>query len=175
VRRSRPALHQTGWYAIVPLEWAQRACDRCPARALRVGFALWHLVGRLRTRQALYVSARDLTFYMGGSVDTARRGLLDLARAELITLTRRPRHSYLVTLPDEQTLRAWLEEQARQGAAASRPLGSPPEGPTPAEVQLELKGEGGSKSSSVEVEPPRARPDRERRRGRRQDPREAAP
>jgi hypothetical protein len=136
VRRPRPAIHQDGWFAIIPLAWAERALDRCPPRALRVGLALWHLAGRVHRRQ-LCVTGLDLAFYMGGSVDTARRGLLDLARAELITLTRRPRHSYLVTLPDERTLQAWLEEQARQGTAASRPLGSPPEGPTPVEVQLE--------------------------------------
>jgi hypothetical protein len=136
VRRPRPAMHQDGWYAIVPLEWAQRACDQCPARALRVGLALWHLVGRVRRRH-LYVTGQDLAFYMGGSVDTARRGLADLARAELIRLTPRPRHSYLVTLPDERTLQAWLEEQARQGTAPSRPLGLPLEGPTPVEVPLE--------------------------------------
>jgi hypothetical protein len=113
VTQARRALHQDGWYAIVPLEWAERAVDRCPARALRVGLALWHLVGRVHRRR-LYVTGLDLAFYMGGSVDTARRGLADLARAELITLTRRPRHSYLVTLPDERTLQAWLEEQARE-------------------------------------------------------------
>jgi hypothetical protein len=120
VRRPRPAIHQDGWYAIVPLEWAQRASDRCPARALRVGLALWHLVGRVRRRH-LYVTGPDLAFYMGGSEATARRGLADLARAGLITLTRCPGHSSRVTLPDERTLQAWLEEQAWQGAGSARP------------------------------------------------------
>jgi hypothetical protein len=111
----RASLHHDSWFLTLPVEWAERMLDRCPSRAARVGLALWHLAGRRRTRQALSVSARDVTFYMGGSEVAARRGLADLARAKLITLTRRPRHRYLVTLPDEQTLQAWLEEQARQG------------------------------------------------------------
>ena len=115
VRRPRPAMHQDGWYAIVPLEWAQRAMrplsrPRPAGRAAPSGISSGGSAGA-----SLYVTGQDLAFYMGGSVDTARRGLVDLARAELITLTRRPRHSYLVTLPDERTLQAWLEEQARQG------------------------------------------------------------
>jgi hypothetical protein len=126
MKHSSSPTHHASWFAIVPLEWAERMADRCPARAFRVGLALWHLVGR----QALAVSTRDLTFYMGGSVSAARRGLADLARAKLLTLTRRPRHRYLVTLPDERMLQAWLEEQTRQGVADSRAPGSPPPGPT---------------------------------------------
>ncbi len=61
----------------------------------------------------------DLAFYMGGSVDDGASGVGRPRPAELITLTRRPRHSYLVTLPDERTLQAWLEEQARQGGAGA--------------------------------------------------------
>jgi predicted lysophospholipase L1 biosynthesis ABC-type transport system permease subunit len=77
---------------------------------MRVGIYLWYLAGRVGGRRNLRVSGPDVQVAIGGSRPAISRGLADLHRAGLVELTSRPRHAYLVTLPDDATLTAWLED-----------------------------------------------------------------
>ena len=98
-------------YAQIPLLWFDLACERTPTvRALRVGCYLWHLAGRLRTLEGLWVSSNTIAVRMGGSPKAAQRGIQDLAQAGLLTAKIRPRHGAVVTLPGEAALRALERE-----------------------------------------------------------------
>ena len=81
----------------IPWRWLQRA-GRLKNQALQVALLLWLEAG-MRKHRTVKFREKDGA-EMGMSIDTARRGLRQLEKAQLVTITKLPGRSLIVTLND---------------------------------------------------------------------------
>ena len=79
----------------IPQAWLAIAA-KCAGRALHVAIALWHYAGLTKSITIRLNQSRLLGF--GLSRDSARRGLLALENAKLITVVRAPGRKPQVTI-----------------------------------------------------------------------------
>lgn len=98
----------------IPLAWLQDAAT-LPGKALHVGISLWFLSGVTRSRSVQFNQNRQERY--GVKRDAARRGLLALERAGLVSVARSRGRCQNVVINDSQ--------KAQLSAVQRGPVASP--------------------------------------------------
>ena len=97
---SRERLRITGPFLAGPVKWRWlQLAGQLPGRALHVALVLVFRAGVLKTRDDIPMPLPELK-EMGVRRHTARRGLIQLENAGLVTITRAPGQKTRVKLPE---------------------------------------------------------------------------